>query len=336
MRTRTIGNIDTKLNWEPVCGLVFYYGGDFIGLFTKADLTTMQNYPLNIKIGRTQARIMEYYNRLEGKIYVGFSGGKDSLVLIDIVRHMYPDTLAVFCDTRLEYPEIRQFVKTFPNVEWLKPKTTFAEVIKTHGYPVIGKELSRAVYYARRGSEWAVNKMNGKYKNGERAERYQRYIKYKFLLDAPFPISAACCEEMKIRPFMRFERLSGLHPITGMMAEESFIRQSTWMRNGCNSFNGKRTMSSPLSFWTEQDILAYLKLTGIPYASVYGCIVEENGKLRTTGCRRTGCYACMYGIQNEPEPNRYQRMKETHPGLYDYSVNTLGCGAVLDYLGVNY
>jgi len=296
----------------------------------------MQKYPLAVKIGRTQARIMEYYMKLGGKIYVSVSGGKDSVVLLDLVRRVYPEALAVFCDTRLEYPELRQFVKTIPNVEWLHPKATFAEIVKDKGYPIISKDLSRTIYYARRGSEWAINRLDGKFKSGDRCERYQRYIKYKHLLDAPFPISSACCEEMKIKPFRRFETLSGLHPMTGMMAEESFLRQTTWMKNGCNAFNGKRAMSSPLSFWTEQDILRYLLLTGIPYASVYGDIVEEDGKLRTTGCRRTGCYACMYGIQNEKEPNRYQRMKETHPGLYDYSVNTLGCGAVLDYLGVKY
>ena len=76
-------------------------------MFTKADLTTMQRYPLSVKIGRTQARIMEYYNTLGGNVYVSCSGGKDSIVLLDIVRRMYPDVLAVYCDTQLEFPEIR-------------------------------------------------------------------------------------------------------------------------------------------------------------------------------------------------------------------------------------
>ena len=307
-----------------------------MGQFTKSDLTIMQNYPLSVKIGRTQARIMEYYNALGGKVYVSCSGGKDSIVLLDIVRRIYPDVLAVFCDTRLEYPEIRQFVKAIPNVEWLRPDVTFAEVIKTKGYPVVSKEIARAVYYARRGSFWALQKMDGKFKDGTKAERYQRYIKYKYLLDAPFPISDACCTEMKTKPFTRFEKLSGLHPITGVMAEESFLRQSAWMKNGCNLLKDKRAMSSPLSFWTEQDVLQYLKLTGISYASVYGEIVEDGGKLETTGYRRTGCFACMFGIQRETAPNRYQRMKMTHPKLYDYCIHTLKCGAVLDYMGVSY
>ena len=51
-----------------------------------------------------------------------FSGGKDSTVLLDLVRKLYPGIVAVFVDTGLEYPEIREFVKRFENVEWLKPK----------------------------------------------------------------------------------------------------------------------------------------------------------------------------------------------------------------------
>ena len=304
--------------------------------FTRADLITMQKYPLSAKIGRTQARIMEYYNTLGGKIYVSCSGGKDSTVLLDIVRRIYPDALAVFCDTRLEYPEIRQFVKTIPNVEWLYPDVTFAEVIKTKGYPVVSKEVSELIYYARRGSCWALQKLDGKFKSGDKAAWYQRLIKYKYLLDAPFLISDACCNEMKIKPFIRFERLSDLHPITGVMAEESYLRRSAWMKNGCNAFKGKRVKSSPLAFWTEQDILQYLRLTGIPYAPIYGEIVEDRGKLKTTGYRRTGCFACILGMNSEKEPNRYQRMKQTHPKLYDYCVNTLKCGAVLDFMGVKY
>jgi 3'-phosphoadenosine 5'-phosphosulfate sulfotransferase (PAPS reductase)/FAD synthetase len=305
-------------------------------MFTKADLSVMQKYPLHVKIGRTCARITEYHRKLNGKIYVAVSGGKDSTVLLDIVRQLSPDTPAVFCDTRLEYPELRQFVKTIPNTEWLHPKTTFREVIETHGYPVVSKELSRTVYYARRGSEWALLKMDGKFKDGDKAERYQRFVKYRYLLDAPFPVSAACCEEMKIKPFRHFETLTGLHPITGVMAEESFLRQSAWMKNGCNSFGGKRAKSSPLSFWTEQDILRYLLMTGIPYAPVYSEIIKRNGVLKTAGCRRTGCFPCMYGIRSESEPNRYQRMKFTHPKLYDYCVKDLKCGGVLEYMGVKY
>ncbi|MCL1919433.1 MAG: hypothetical protein FWG14_14260, partial [Peptococcaceae bacterium] len=68
-------------------------------------------------------------------------------------------------------------------------------------------------------------------------------------------------------------------PITGMRAEESFLRQTVWMRRGCNALVVKRPISSPLSFWTRQDILRFIQLSGIPYSSEYGNIVPADGQL---------------------------------------------------------
>ena len=105
---------------------------------------------------------------------------------------------------------------------------------------------------------------------------------------------------------------------------------------GCNAFEKKNPNSQPLSFWTEQDILRYIKDFKLPYAKVYGDIVEENGILKCTGEPRTGCFACMYGVHLEKEPNKFQRMKVSHPKLYNYCINGLKEGEVLDYIGVKY
>lgn len=78
---------------------------------------------------------------------------------------------------------------------------------------------------------------------------------------------------------------------------------------------------------------------------------DENNQYYTTGRNRTGCVFCMFGCHLEKEPNRFQRLKETHPKLYDYCINGgkynedgvwqpskdgLGIGHVLDFIGVNY
>ncbi|MDE5938491.1 MAG: phosphoadenosine phosphosulfate reductase family protein, partial [Lachnospiraceae bacterium] len=111
----------------------------------------MQSLPLSAKIRMTQLRIRGWVEEYgEDGVYVSFSGGKDSAVLLDIVRTMYPKIPAVFVDTGLEYPEIREFVKGFDNVEWLKPKITFRQVIEKYGYPFISKEVSETVDYARK------------------------------------------------------------------------------------------------------------------------------------------------------------------------------------------
>ena len=115
------------------------------------ELQSMQAAPLSVKIALTKDRIREWVNEYgEDGVYVSFSGGKDSTVLLTIAREMYPDIKAVFVDTGLEYPEIREFVKTWDNVEWLKPKMTFKEVIEKYGYPFISKEMSECVYAARK------------------------------------------------------------------------------------------------------------------------------------------------------------------------------------------
>ena len=116
-----------------------------------SELYEMQALPLSIKVQMTKRRIRDWV-RVYGKdgVYVSFSGGKDSTVLLHIAREIFPDIKAVFVDTGLEYPEIRKFVGNFENVDWLKPKLTFKQVIEKYGYPFISKEVSECVYGAKK------------------------------------------------------------------------------------------------------------------------------------------------------------------------------------------
>jgi 3'-phosphoadenosine 5'-phosphosulfate sulfotransferase (PAPS reductase)/FAD synthetase len=312
--------------------------------YTKEDLKKMQSWPLERKIQVTQTRIIEWYQHWEGKVYVSFSGGKDSTVLLDLARRIYPDIEAVFVDTGLEYPEIREFVKSKDNVSWIYPikydkekkewvRTNFKEVVKTCGYPVISKRVSRQIHDVKKHGEncWAWGCFNGRKKG------FLNMEKWKPLIEAPFKISDQCCDVMKKKPAKEYGKKTGKKAIIGTRVDESQQRRATWLKQGCNAFDNKNPISNPISFWTEQDILQYLKQFNIPYASIYGDIVEnEHGKLKTTGISRTGCMFCMFGVHLEKEPNRFQRMAVTHPQLYDYCINKLGCGKVLDYIGVDY
>ena len=114
------------------------------------ELHEKQSLPLELKIRMTEERIRQWVREYgEDGVYISFSGGKDSTVLLDIARRLYPNLKAAFFDTGLEYPEIRQFVKTFDNVDWVKPKMTFKEVLDKYGYPFISKEVSECVHGAR-------------------------------------------------------------------------------------------------------------------------------------------------------------------------------------------
>ena len=302
-----------------------------MGAHTIDDLHMMQALPLSVKVRMSETRIRQwvgYYG--ESGVYISFSGGKDSTVLLHIVRGLYPDVPAVFVNTGLEYPEIQAFVKTFDNVEILRPKLRFDEVIRKYGYPFISKEVSYFVYYARTGArrENCLQKLTGTGKyEGSRFSA----PKYAPLLNADFMISSACCGIMKKNPAHSYGRSTKRMPILGQQAGESMLRRQKWLQHGCNAFEQKNPASNPLAFWTEQDILRYIKENGLPIASVYGDIVQvddsgfiyEAGLLptcpyTTTGCQRTGCIFCGYGAHLEKGEGRFQRLKRTHPKQYDY------------------
>jgi len=297
----------------------------------------MQSLPLEAKIIKTKMRIREWYDHWDGDVCINFSGGKDSTVLLHIVREVYPNVEAVYVDTGLEFPEIREFVKTINNVIWLKPTMRFDQLIKEYGYPVISKEVANALYYAKKDSRWAKNMLLGLDPDGTYNTFKQRYVKWGFLQDAPFKISDRCCSILKEKPLKLYQKTNSKKPFIGLMATDSTRRKQAYLKTGCNAFDNVDKTSKPLGFWTEQDILKYIRNYNIPYCKVYGDIIEDkNGKLYTSGEHRTGCMFCMFGCHLEKEPNKFQRMKITHPKLYDYCINKLGLKEVLEYINVSY
>ena len=64
-------------------------------------LKQRQGLPLHLKIKMSKQRIREFYEHFDGKVYISFSGGKDSTVLLHLVRSLYPNVKAVYIDTGL-------------------------------------------------------------------------------------------------------------------------------------------------------------------------------------------------------------------------------------------
>lgn len=120
---------------------------------TMSDLHQMQSLPLSVKIRMTARRINEWVDEFgEDGVYLSFSGGKDSTVLGHIIREVcgYKNIPFVFVDVPTQYPELKQFAKTFDNLVILKPKISFAEVCEKYGFPMISKEVSNCVSGARK------------------------------------------------------------------------------------------------------------------------------------------------------------------------------------------
>ena len=75
-----------------------------------------------------------------------------------------------------------------------------------------------------------------------------------------------------------------------------------------------------------QDNIVYF---GIPYCSIYGEVIQDkNGKYKTTGVERTGCIYCGFGIHQEKEPNRFQKLKKSHPHIWNYCMKSSECGGL--------
>lgn len=152
---------------------------------------------------------------------------------------------------------------------------------------------------------------------------------------------------MKKAPLRKYEKEHGEKPILGLMAEESLVRKQAWLKHGCNAFDGNHPSSQPLSFWTEQDVLQYIRERNLPIASVYGEIQDTTSagvpvlkagdvgyfdkdgewhegtddlRLKCSGCQRTGCIFCAFGAHLDKGETRFQRLAKTHPKQYEYCI----------------
>ena len=360
-----------------------------MGKHTIDELHQWQALPLSVKIRMTKERIRNWINEFgEDGVYVSFSGGKDSTVLLDLVRKDYPEVKVVFVDVPTQYPELKKFAKTFDNLVILKPKISFAQVCEKYGFPMFSKEISECIADSRKyiriltdrqtdrqteipfayriadliGIDRRVDKGNRAFADlkmgnipseilkapvrvkqlfGVKCEQFSSMYdrsKYLFMLNAPFEVSNQCCKVMKKQPMHQYHKDTGRVPFTAQMASESKLRSSQWIQNGCNGFDLKIPTSNPMAFWTEQDVLLYIKENNLPICSVYGEVVtdyesmgqcenqmsfadygifdNERPLLKTTGCQRTGCVLCGFGCHLEKE-SRFELLKQTHPKFHN-------------------
>lgn len=340
---------------------------------TLEELKQWQSLPLDVKIMMSCDRIRDWIGEYgEDGTCISFSGGKDSTVLLDLIRNRcgFKNVPAIFVDVPTQFPESREFVQKFENVIIIKPKINFMQVCEKFGFPFISKEVSECVYSAKRSVQQmendgyqlnlddeseladALNKWNAtkKQKNNALARLYgimdnkgivrpnipehdrTRYTfdKYKFMIKAKFNVSKECCRVMKKTPLHTYQQTTGRKPFTGIMADESRIRETQWMRNGCNIYDSKDAKSNPIAFWTEQDVLQYIYENHLPICPVYGEVVRKEKQLtfeelltgdikweyEVTGAKRTGCMMCGFGCHLDGNPSRFERMKKTHPKMY--------------------
>lgn len=310
------------------------------------ELSYRQSLPLNIKVAMSKSRIREFVDQYgEDGVYVSFSGGKDSSVLLHIARSLYPDIQGVFLDTWMENPQIRSYVKEFDNIKTIKPDMSMKQIIEKDGWCFPSKDVAEAVEAYRRGKKWAIRKLNGQDKDGKPSEYRSQYRKWlKLAEDCPEKISHLCCIDMKEHPVMKYEEETGRKPILALMACESARRTEAYLRTGCNSFDGNRPMSKPIGFFTENDIFQYAVENNLKLAQPYGEIYSyEQMDLfgcskclyKNTGESRTGCIFCPVGMHLDHFA-KFDRLKSYNPKLYDYCMEELGLARLIDWVKKNY
>lgn len=318
--------------------------------FPKENFKSMVFQPYDLKPNLSEIRIKQWYEYWSGKIYVSFSGGLDSTVLAFLTCKAYVRfrlsgaVTLVFCDTGIEYPEIRDFVYNF--VEWLRevftsltinlvivrPDMTFKQICEKEGFPLISKEVAAKVRKLKHG------KLSEKYRNyllngDDRGKFGMLAKKHQFMINEDYDVSEKCCNILKKAPLHKFEKETGMKRMVGITQDESMVRENQYNHTGCNVYEGNNIKSQPIAFWLKKDILNFLysevvinqvEHEHIPICSVYGEIINVDGMYYTTKEKRTGCVPCGFGCHLEKEPNRIQRLScsecKSHRAMYEWAM----------------
>lgn len=332
------------------------------------ELKRRQQFSLKEKIKWTIERYIDYVEvyTTDG-IFLGFSGGKDSQTLKDIIDRLHSGKMdeylsneylflynklikgkispeSVFCDTGLEFPEIRKNVKLHDNVVWLKPKMIWTDVVTNIGFLIGSKKVSRMVSDLLNPTERNKNSrtlyLTGLKQDGTKSTNFKMPKIWKSLLNAPFKVSGKCCDIFKKEPFHRYQKETGKQPITATTAAEGSMRKLSYMANGCNSF-GDKPMSRPFSIWLDKDVWDYSEMYNIRFAEVYYRreveFMENDGTLvmiTVDGEDRTGCMFCLVGRPKEIK-NRFDRLRLTHNKQYRFLMDgKVNLRRVLEFLGI--
>lgn len=279
---------------------------------------------LDKHISDAMHRIERLYYETDGKCYLSFSGGKDSTIVLAVIRlceeigtilkNAIP---AVFCDTKIELDATVDFVhwvkNNWYNVQIIKTEKSFAQVIKEYGKPFRSKMKSKGLHYYITNPAYLTAR--ALYDDSVCKSSKMRLSNKDFhVLHSNFSIqiSDKCCDVMKKKPFTKYGKDNGMRGyFSGMRMFEGGKRHIVFekrIKSGdkrpCTHVSDGVTSVSPIFDWTDEICEEFIQKYSVPLSRAY----TEYGETRT------GCFLCPYGLNVDKrletlhtyEPNKYK------------------------------
>lgn len=231
----------------------------------------------------------------DDKVYIAFSGGKDSTVLSHLIDEAIPHNKIerVFTNTGIEFNAIVEFVEREREkdnrIKIIKPSKPIKQMLEEKGYPFKSKLHSEYVErYQRSGLTGIAVR---KYLDNDNSGRFScpKLLRYQFTPEFNIKISQKCCNELKKKPSKQHAKETGkTMVITGVRATEGSVRK--WQsRNGCvfRQKDGSIYKFNPLSPVSEEFIDWYIKTRNIEICELYK---------PPYNFERTGCKGCPYNV----------------------------------------
>lgn len=273
-------------------------------------------------------RIEDLYNETDGHCYVAFSGGKDSTVLLALIR-MCEEVFtipqdgipAVFSNTGIELGVTVNFVKWvrdsgwYPNVQITYPEKPFGWILEHEGKPMKSKfksELLHRWHTGKRTEYVYCNLLEGRMPNG-RLMRTRVADKDMHILSDDFDItpSPACCTYLKKNSSKGWADAHDMKgSLVGLRTAEGGIRRMQAERRVkeggklCTYFSHGSIRKAPIIDWSDAEVDEFVQKYNVPLSDAY----------TKYGFDRTGCMGCPYSRNllhdlqylHDHEPNRYK------------------------------
>lgn len=234
-------NVD---EWIKAADTCFREGSRRKKLFRKnlERFDKLKKLPYDEKIEYSRKIIERALKEFKDNIAISCSFGKDSTLVLSLVREFNKDIKVTFSNTGVEYPETIEFKKLLVkkwklNYYEVGPIKTFWQCVKEYGYPDIR-------YWSKTAKKRGITNYG----------------------------TPKCCTYVKEKPLRNFYKKNKIEAIfLGLTWEESYQRRWTVIRYGDYYYTKKHKIWKihPIAYWTVKEVWRYTKKNNIPTNKIY-------------------------------------------------------------------